>query len=226
MNLQFIQSQRGARKLIFNGYSYRQYRHDAITDTTSWRCSLKSCTGKLQTIADNVSVVLSDHNHAPNPEGMAAAVTVCAIKQRAIVTAEPPRQVFGTVTRGLDLNVAALLPTPEACRKIIHRKRKAEGVNYVVPRTIADIDVPLDLRSTTRGENFLLHDSGPLDENRMLIFATSNNLRILRVSEHWFADGTFSISPQLFFQVYTIHGLMSGRLNYIFSFVDVEDVDL
>ena len=35
---------------------------------------------------------------------------------------------------------------------------------------------------------------------------------MLESSDHWFADGTFSVSPSIFFQVYTVHPVFHGRV--------------
>ena len=46
---------------------------------------------------------------------------------------------------------------------------------------------------------FLLHDSGPGDDSRIILFATDDDLETLRSSDHWFGDGTFEVSPSIFF---------------------------
>jgi hypothetical protein len=40
------------------------------------------------------------------------------------------------------------------------------------------------------------------------MFGTQANLDILEQHRHWFIDGTFKVSPQLFLQVFTIHALV------------------
>lgn len=52
-------------------------------------------------------------------------------------------------------------------------------------------------------EQFLLADSGK-EINRILIFGRQTGLNILERSKTWFVDGTFSVSPSLFSQVYII----------------------
>ena len=71
----------------------------------------------------------------------------------------------------------------------------------MIPREFQEYELN---SSTGQMEQFLRHDSGP-GPDRLLIFTTQNNLRLLETSDHWFADGTFSISPPLFTQLYTIH---------------------
>ena len=55
--------------------------------------------------------------------------------------------------------------------------------------------------ATTHEDRSLLHDNGPGDPNRLLIFATDEGLDVLRPSDHCIADGTFEVGPALFFQV-------------------------
>ena len=50
------------------------------------------------------------------------------------------------------------------------------------------------------------------------MFATPKMLLILKPSESWYADGTFKVAPQQFYQLYTIHAEKDG---YIFPCVFV-----
>ncbi|CAN7940556.1 unnamed protein product, partial [Ixodes pacificus] len=59
------------------------------------------------------------------------------------------------------------------------------------------------------GEGFLLHDTESGDSDRIIVFATTENIKKLGDSTLWFADGTFKVFP-LFYQVYTIHGFLHG----------------
>lgn len=52
-------------------------------------------------------------------------------------------------------------------------------------------------------ENFLLADTGA-SQNRILIFGRKSWIKHLETAEVWYADGTFSISPPLFSQVYIV----------------------
>jgi len=42
---------------------------------------------------------------------------------------------------------------------------------------------------------------------RILVFATKEYLRILFKSRIWFVDGTFETAPDIFLQLFIIHGL-------------------
>ena len=55
---------------------------------------------------------------------------------------------------------------------------------------------------TLSWEDFLLVDDG--DDDKTLIFATEENLRLLPEAEAYYINGTFSTFPSLFYQVYLL----------------------
>ena len=93
---------------------------------------------------------------------------------------------------------AANIHRVENVRRTIRRYRSAVG-DPVNPRYRANIPViPNEFQTTTTGNRFLLHDSGVGDPDRIIIFATDECLNLLEQSDHWFSDGTFSVSPAIF----------------------------
>ena len=75
-------------------------------------------------------------------------------------------------------------------------------------------------RVTPKGEPFLHFDSGVGDISRIIIFATPKMLSILRESQNWYADGTFKVVPQQFYQLYTLQADKDGYTfpwNYILT---------
>ena len=82
------------------------------------------------------------------------------------------------------------------------------GHNYVS----GIIDVWFFPQLTSAGEPFLIHDSGQGDSQRIIVFATAKNFKLLQESEEWFVDGTFGVCPEIFHQLYTIHArLPNGK---------------
>jgi hypothetical protein len=74
------------------------------------------------------------------------------------------------------------------------------------PNTLQDVNID-GVWATTGGQNgerFLLDDNGVDADERIIIFATDNNLRRLSQAEVWFMDGTFSSAPNIFMQLYVI----------------------
>jgi hypothetical protein len=52
--------------------------------------------------------------------------------------------------------------------------------------------IPIPLTTTIRQDKFLQFDSGPGD-NRLVIFASMEQLKILECAEEIFIDGTFKV---------------------------------
>jgi len=77
------------------------------------------------------------------------------------------------------------------------------------PRSVHEIQIPDQLKVTTRGDSFLFWDSGEDDPQR--VFGTDRNIDRLEQNAHWFMVGTFKVSPELFVQLFTIHALVDSR---------------
>ena len=108
------------------------------------------------------------------------------------------------------------MPSYDADRQAVNRFKKLNRPDYPPePKTLSDIDFPICLTQTLEDidgqtQNFLLYDSGSNDNDRFFIFSTQENLKLLG-NNSIYADGTFSIAPPQFEQVYTIHALIQGR---------------
>ena len=57
-----------------------------------------------------------------------------------------------------------------------------------------------------------MYGSGVGDEKIISIFASQDKLHFFADSEHWYADGTFKVYPEVFFHLYTIHGYLDRRI--------------
>ena len=71
--------------------------------------------------------------------------------------------------------------------------------------------IPEQFYTRDNGEKLLLYDSGNADTERLLIFGSSQTSELL-LSEGavLMADGTFSVVPHLFDQLYSIHVFQNG----------------
>jgi hypothetical protein len=66
--------------------------------------------------------------------------------------------------------------------------------------------LPEEYTTTTNNEQFLQYDNGQNAENRMLVFYSLDSLERLANAQTFFIfmDGTFSVAPHPFKQLYTI----------------------
>lgn len=80
-----------------------------------------------------------------------------------------------------------------------------------------DIKIPDKYSKTIDGRQFLLLDI-ELNEKRILVFSTHENMKLLTKSKYWFVNGLFQ--PLLFIQIYTIQVLKNNTvLLVIFALV-------
>lgn len=205
-----ITSQRKKELWLKDGYCYRLARKN-VDNSESWRCLQKNCRGRLRVVNNCEVIIVNEHSHAPNPTKNEAKQCVHKIRELASNTVERPRQIFQRATHSVSLEAAIFLPEYCTAQRNIERIRRSAEHPYASPRTVADIVIPDTLKITTRNQNFLLWDSGNNDPNRMFMFGTEENLNILQQHGHWFVDGTFKVSPEIFYQVFTVHGLVDNR---------------
>lgn len=94
------------------------------------------------------------------------------------------------------------MPSKEAMRLVIHRERVSNEPK--LPKTLNEFIIP-DEFTKFEGEQFLIGHF--IDDNdTILVFSTKTNLRLLDKSKFWIMDGTFQCCPDLFYQLYSIHG--------------------
>lgn len=72
--------------------------------------------------------------------------------------------------------------------------------------TCCTFDIPEVYQTLANGEKFLLSDISLGRKKRLLLFGSPTQLEILFDSSVISIDGTFSATPPLFDQVFTIHG--------------------
>lgn len=212
--MEFTSTSKGKRKLIDGGFLY-VYQKELANGVESWECEQrrrKTCKAKVRLQNDQIIHRFNDHTHAPNQTKVDVAKIRADMKRTAVTSADTPQRILSTGLANANPAVAVNLPKMDNMRRTIRRYREGQGLPND-PQSRATIPViPNDLQLTSDGNRFLLYDSGVGDINRIIIFGTDQCLDLLRQSDHWFGDGTFSVSPLIFFQVYTIHAVHHGRV--------------
>ncbi|KAK3929190.1 FLYWCH-type zinc finger-containing protein 1 [Frankliniella fusca] len=186
----FIKSKKGRKILVNNGFQY--HKHSSKKEKTYWVCTLKpECKARATTVSDPpVLVREGTHSHAPDQDSIAAKEIMNEIKASSVQQPEaPPVQI-----------------TSNKLQRI--------------PQSF-----PGSSRSLSWGTFFSCWDSLDDDEddddddeeaeerrrrNPIIIFSTRDCLRKLCTSDTWLLDGTFKVSPGLFTQLFTIHGIFRG----------------
>lgn len=86
------------------------------------------------------------------------------------------------------------LPSKDALRQQIKRVRRSD--TSAEPKTLEEFSMSDELLSTISGNHFCkdIKDGN----ERILIFATSKNLKHLQKAKYWIMDGTFKTVPTVF----------------------------
>ncbi|CAF2250032.1 unnamed protein product [Rotaria magnacalcarata] len=180
--MSIVKSSKNKDQLLLDGFRYRRDRKSQ----TIWRCCRNDCGGRAS-FDGAIYIKVNDHIHAPNPEETIATEYKSKIVNSAITSHDPPRRIIHEVL----LEKKKEMPLPR-------------------PKSFDEIDIPAELRVTNGGNRFLLYDNES-STNRMIILSSDDDLDRLSNSEFWHADGTFKIASHLFYQLYTIHGVICGR---------------
>ena len=112
--------------------------------------------------------------------------------------------------------VVAELPSYSDVRVALCRHRKVRCIPVPDP-----LNIPDTLKVTLRGrevadddavknERFLLHTG---NGGRLLVFCADTELTVIHDSEYLVCDGTFEMSPDSAYQLYTVHGFIKGEGN-------------
>ena len=161
---------------------------------------------------DQIVEETNDHTHAANRGEVQALKVRQEMKKNA---PERPRKRLSSATHfksvaHLNDHALVTMPAVHHIRGDIRRQRKRAGNPVPVPQD-RFFDIPPEYQQTSASDAFLLHGTGNGDD-RILVFATIENIQLLAESQWWFMDGTFKTSPELFFQVYTIHNCTANRV--------------
>lgn len=94
------------------------------------------------------------------------------------------------------------------------------------PGSLEELNIVHPYTETILGETFLQYDSGVQDPNRFLLFYKQNSLSRLCNSRIMLCDGTFKTVPSMFYQLYSLHGIVQDHtfpLIYVLTNSKTED---
>ncbi|CAH1108325.1 unnamed protein product [Psylliodes chrysocephalus] len=205
MPLQFVDSERGHKMLLYNGHTHS--REKISGEKGIWKCFLYHkwrCTGRIHTIGDEI-VKSTENNHVSDSADAEVRRAIKKMKVLAEQSGSTTHQIIAKVSEDLSSSAAVRLPQVSAMKRTIQRKKeKTKGIP-AISNSLLQLVIPQEYTLTSSGQLFLMYDSGP-SEDRILVFTTARNLDYMLECEHWYGDGTFSTAPNMFSHIYTIHG--------------------
>ena len=169
---------------------------------------------------------VSDHCHPSNETEVNVIKFRRRVKERAQNTRENPMQIIGNCLAQVDGDTRGNIGNITSIRRDIQHQRK--GKQPAEPTSLPELVIPDEWKFTTDNKTFLIHDSGVGIQQRLVIYATEDSLRVLAASDLWFMDGNFSMVPVIFKQLYivrvplgtsavtTIYALLPGKTQGIY----------
>ena len=113
------------------------------------------------------------------------------------------------VSETLPVAAQGALPKESSVRRMIQRERRKNLPP--LPKSASEIEIHGKWRETASGEDWLIFDEC-IEGERVLIYSSAQNIYHLSCSKTWYGDGTFSVTPPFFKQLYTIHGEYLGSI--------------
>lgn len=216
-----IASKRNKGMLDHEGHLYWFDKLISGETKKSWRCAkrlenTKKCSGRVYTDLNNgnVEIVTIHAAHDADAAGVDVARAVTTLKRRAANTQEIPSQLRTNILQNMPLASRSRIPNKSATDKVIHRSRNAADAAPAHPIDRASIVIPDSYQEyeydSEHFENFLLADSGVGDMERILIFGRGTVQNWIGRVQKIYVDGTFSLAPSLFSQVFVIMAERGG----------------
>ena len=147
-------------------------------------------------------VVRKEHDHPPNPAQTTTQLAIAGMRKRAREESTSVNVIYDDQLEVLSqdqnsADVLAQLPSIESIRSSLYRARHEN--TPILPTHRRDISLSNRFTKSKSGEDLLLVDDG--DDDKILIFATEENLSLMGDADSFYIDGTFSTCPSLFYQV-------------------------
>lgn len=202
---------RGGVKIAFQGYCYVKEK-TLKNGNISYKCDYpnRQCKGRLTTDAENKVLSQQDHNmHAPDQTAVEVKINQARFKKTAAEhSATPLSALLNAETAKIHQEIQGYMPSDNAMKRSGQRIRRKD----FPPEPTGPQDVVFEANwCKVNGDDWVLHQDAS-DENPCIVLATKANLRYLKQSSVWYGDGTFDVSPKMFYQMYTIHCPVMGKV--------------
>lgn len=112
-----------------------------------------------------------------------------------------------------------VLTNEEVIHRLPERRNVIRTINRTqnrtrppIPQELSSVEIISPYDRTITGDPFLQLDTGALSEERVIIFYSPQALEHLCHTNIILGDGTFKTVPKIFYQLYTLHGLVHGHI--------------
>ena len=201
--MEFIKSSRGGELLCLNGFIL-SINYQRATKRY-WKCRKGNCKFTAVTEQNQLLSSKGEHDHPPEQakieikKSVERAKTICMNEPL-----KPLKRAYREVFDEIDLNNEQdldELPSLKKFKPALYRARRKRLPK--LPHTMAEVLPPEEWTTTEDGRKFLPANDG--EEERILIFGTSQNIHHLCAASTTFMDGTFKISHEKYSIKFTLY---------------------
>ena len=193
-----METSKGKPIFEYEGYSYIINKESG--NKVIW-CCRNSRRGRLHTMSGQVIKVVGEHSHGPIHSVREVIEARTKMNTTAKQTVRTTHDIVADGVAKLSDHGITSLPSLQNLKRTVQRIRQ-NPFSLPAARDSLVID-PLFIK-TNRNRTFLKFDSGSIDQ-RILIFSTNKQLKMLQNANYIYLEGTFKVVPELYFQLYTVH---------------------
>lgn len=208
-------SSKGIPTVIFSAFEFTKHRDNA-NGTTAWRCSASAqfnCKARLTTRGPKIiNVQNKQHTHDGNISKVLARKAVTDMKLAIEGIGATPSSSQGAVSANLPDSVIKALPKRSTVARTLQRHRQRRNASNDGGIVLLPALVDHNFNIPESFSEMVLFDSGAGTE-RVIILGCDILLDGLARADMWLADGTFSVVPAIFFQLYSIHFKLGCGIN-------------
>ncbi|CAF3449814.1 unnamed protein product [Rotaria socialis] len=183
----FSTTEKNKPLLICKGFAYTIDK--TTNDKTYWKCEHVrkfKCKGRIHTNCTHTTLLHEDDNH----------------NHPALNSNEATQNVIDYCLMNLSDHAVARLPDFKHVKRNIQNHRVKKDFPKIPHDKTFNL-IPDKLTTTKRNSLFLQFDSGP-GNDRIIIFASAEQLQLLESDEQLLVDGTFKVTPSIFYQLYVM----------------------
>jgi hypothetical protein len=157
--IEIIKTSKNKECCFHNGYKYREERINSnlITNRT-WRCTIKNCNGRLWTthLVDHPQE-RGQHNHLPDNSNEGLNKMKMIMMKRARSETTPVPAIYREEAASFSASNNGEIPAPPfvSIHSILYNARHERYPN--LPKDRFTVDIPLNLRITSKGDDFLIY---------------------------------------------------------------------
>uniref|UniRef100_A0A6P7GGP6 Uncharacterized protein LOC114342346 isoform X2 n=1 Tax=Diabrotica virgifera virgifera TaxID=50390 RepID=A0A6P7GGP6_DIAVI len=226
----------GTKKPTLDIDGFLLYYHKDIQSGAgkAYRCDnyRQGCRVRVHQSGQHYEQFGGDHHHV-RPESKGSRKRVCStevtVAKRSMLLTTNAVLTETEATLGRETTATGMVSTESEKRTMRrdHQRLYSAIIMGDISKATA-FTIPPALQVNKRDERLLLSDTRIGDgegSKRLVIFGSPLALQILVKCRTWLMDGTFKSCPEIFTQIYTIHGVVIDRksLPLIFAYLPAKN---